>query len=121
MIEWIVSSSALAAVLILLRQILRGKISLRLQYALWGLLLLRLLIPVSLGSSAISVSNALPREARSIPETVVTGGHVTIRTDHGARDYVLPGQMEEYHADRESLTQSGELRSPLLGRPLCLR
>ena len=111
MIEWIVSSSALAAVLILLRQILRGKISLRLQYALWGLLLLRLLIPVSLGSSAISVSNALPREARSIPETVVTGGHVTIRTDHGARDYVLPGQMEEYHADRESLTQSGELRS----------
>ena len=111
MIEWIVSSSALAAVLILLRLILRGKIRLRLQYALWGLLLLRLLIPVSFGSSAISVSNALPREARSIPETVVTGGHMTIQTDQGAHDYVLPRQLEEYRADRESLTQSGELRS----------
>ena len=111
MIEWIVSSSALAAVLILLRQCLKGKISLRLQYALWGLLLLRLLIPVSFGSSAISVSNAVPREVRSVPENVVVGGHVTINTDTSSRDYVLPRQTEEYRADRESLTQSGELRS----------
>ncbi len=34
MIEWIVSSAALLAVLIVLRQVLKGKISLRLQYAL---------------------------------------------------------------------------------------
>ena len=70
MIEWIVSSSALLAVLIVLRQILKGKISLRLQYALWGLVLLRLLVPVSFGSTAVSVQNALPSEARAIPETV---------------------------------------------------
>ena len=50
MLEWIVSSAALLAVLIALRQVLKGKISLRLQYALWGLALLRLLIPFSFGS-----------------------------------------------------------------------
>ncbi|MBQ1406291.1 MAG: hypothetical protein IIZ00_08795, partial [Oscillospiraceae bacterium] len=64
MIEWIVSSSALLAVLIVLRHILKGKISLRLQYALWGLALLRLLVPVSFGSTAVSVQNALPVEAK---------------------------------------------------------
>ncbi len=60
MIEWIVSSSALIAVVILLRLLLKGKIGLRLQYALWGLVLLRLLVPVSFGSTAVSVTNALP-------------------------------------------------------------
>ena len=60
MIEWIVSSSILIVVIIALRRILKGKISLRLQYALWGLVLLRLLLPFSVGSSGISVANALP-------------------------------------------------------------
>ena len=35
MIEWIVSSSALIALVVLLRRLLRGRICLRLQYALW--------------------------------------------------------------------------------------
>lgn len=59
MIEWIVSSSILIAVIIALRSILRGRISLRLQYALWGIVLLRLLIPFSVGSSGLSVMNAV--------------------------------------------------------------
>lgn len=71
MIEWIVSSSALIAVIIALRYILKGKISLRLQYALWGLVLLRLLIPFSIGSSGISIMNALPD---SVPETILPVG-----------------------------------------------
>lgn len=57
MIEWIVSSTALIAVLILLRFVLKGKISLRLQYTLWSLALIRLLMPFSLGSSGISIMN----------------------------------------------------------------
>lgn len=36
MIEWIVTSCILIVVIIVLRYILKGKISLRLQYALWG-------------------------------------------------------------------------------------
>ena len=59
MLEWIISSSVLIAVVMLLRFALKGKISLRLQYALWALVLVRLLIPVSFGSSSISVMNSV--------------------------------------------------------------
>ena len=57
MTEWIVSSSILILIVIALRTCFKGKISLRLQYAIWGLVLLRLLIPVSFGSTDISVAN----------------------------------------------------------------
>ena len=63
MLEWIVSSSVLAALMIELRYLLRGHISLRLQYSIWLILLLRLLLPVSLGTSPVSVANALPQAA----------------------------------------------------------
>lgn len=58
--EWIVTSSALIGAVIALRALFRGKISRRLQYALWGLVLLRLLAPVSLISSPLSIMNAVP-------------------------------------------------------------
>ena len=61
MIKWIVASSILIAVIIALRYFLRGKISLQLQYALWGLVLLRLLIPYSIGSSGFSVMNTVQK------------------------------------------------------------
>lgn len=60
MIEWFVSSAVLAAVLIALHYLLRGKIGARLQYALWLVLLVRLLLPVSIGKTAVSVGNLLP-------------------------------------------------------------
>src|SRR5450830_490517 len=71
MIEWILTSCILIALIIALRSILKGKISLRLQYALWGLVLLRLLIPFSLWNSNLSVMNAMEKtlfvqEAESI-------------------------------------------------------
>ena len=57
MTEWILSSSILILIVIALRTIFKGRISLRLQYAIWGLVLLRLLIPVSFGSTDISIFN----------------------------------------------------------------
>ena len=57
MTEWVLSSSILILVVIALRTVFKGKISLRLQYAIWGLVLLRLLIPVSFGSTDISIFN----------------------------------------------------------------
>ena len=59
MTEWIISSGILILIIILLRRLLRGRISLRLQYALWGIVLLRLLTPFSLFDSGISVMNAV--------------------------------------------------------------
>ena len=61
MLEWAVTSSVLILAVLLLRQCLKGKVSLRLQYGLWALVLLRLLIPVSFGSTAVSVLNAVER------------------------------------------------------------
>jgi len=57
MTEWIISSSALILVIILLRRVLQGKISLRLQYALWALVLVRLLLPFSFFESSMSLMN----------------------------------------------------------------
>ena len=73
MTAWIVSSCALVLVLLLLRRLLRGKISPRLQYALWALVLVRLLLPVSLGSSTVSVASLLQQSApeEALSSTVV--------------------------------------------------
>lgn len=57
MIEWILSSSILILIVIALRIVFKGKISLRLQYAMWSLVLLRLLLPISFGSADFSVAN----------------------------------------------------------------
>ena len=51
MTEWILSSSVLIAAVLLGRFLLRGRISLRLQYALWAVVLVRLLLPVQLFTS----------------------------------------------------------------------
>ncbi len=70
MLQWIISSSVLIAVILLLRLLLKGRISLRLQYGLWALVLLRLLLPFTIGSSPISVSNFAPTEAQTPPPVV---------------------------------------------------
>ena len=57
MINWIISSSILIIAILIIRHVLKGKISARLQYSLWILVLLRLLIPVNIGNSEISVEN----------------------------------------------------------------
>ena len=59
MLEWIVSSSLLIAVVMAIRYICLGRISPAMQYALWGLVLIRLLLPFTVGESAISIENAL--------------------------------------------------------------
>lgn len=77
-IKWIVSSSALILFVTLLRHLLRGKIALRLQYALWGLVLIRLLVPVSFGESPLSVMHALPDVSSQtvVPEAMLPDTHV---------------------------------------------
>ncbi|MBQ6431373.1 MAG: M56 family metallopeptidase [Oscillospiraceae bacterium] len=69
MLEWIISSTALTLIVILLRAVLKGKMSLRLQYALWALVLVRLLVPLSFGSTELSVQNVIDRPAVEAPQT----------------------------------------------------
>lgn len=53
--EILLTSSVLILALLLLRRVFRQKIARRVQYALWGLVLIRLLIPVSLPALNFSV------------------------------------------------------------------
>ena len=63
---WMLSSAVLTLTVIVLRCALRGRISPRTQYALWLLVLVRLLIPVSFGASSLSVMNALPERVQVV-------------------------------------------------------
>ena len=78
MLEWIITSCALILIVIALRCLLRGRISLRLQYALWALVLVRLLVPLSFGTSPISVLNTVPDEVRIFTSERVDGGEKPI-------------------------------------------
>lgn len=64
MLEWVISSAVLTAIVIALRYVLKGRISPRLRYLLWLPVLLRLLIPVSFGESDWSVMNTIERSER---------------------------------------------------------
>lgn len=61
MTEFIITSTVLILIVIMLRHFIKGKIILRLQYAIWTLVLIKLLIPVSFFSSPISLMNAVQK------------------------------------------------------------
>jgi len=55
--EWVLSSTILIAAVLAVQFALRGKISLRLQYALWAVVLVRLLLPVQLFTSGFGTGS----------------------------------------------------------------
>ena len=68
MLEWIVTSSLLILVVLALRRLLQNRLSGRVRYALWGLVLLRLLIPVQLFTAPVAVGNYLPQPDAAVLE-----------------------------------------------------
>ena len=89
MTEWIVTSSLLIVIVLLLRRVLRGRISMGVRYALWGLVLVRLLIPGTVAVSGFSVMNALPQE----PPAILTGGETGfVPAGDGAGTAIRPVQ-----------------------------
>lgn len=108
MIDWIVSSSVLIAVVILLRFALRRKISLRVQYALWALVLVRLLVPVSVGSFSWSAAGAA--ELLEPVETVVNGAELELFIE----EFHEFNSWEEYEAfveENRSFGITGKMNS----------
>ena len=63
-LEVLVTSTVLIAGIFCLRKLTLGKISMRLRYGLWLLVAVRLLLPLSVGTSAFSVMNLLPGTLR---------------------------------------------------------
>lgn len=68
MTEILITSSVLIAVIALLRAVLKDRIRPGLQYALWGLVLLRLLVPVSWFESPVSVADAAEPIVRQVQQ-----------------------------------------------------
>lgn len=75
MLEAMLSGSILILAVLLIRALGGDRLPRRLRYGLWGLVLLRLLLPVSLPESGLSVWNAVPRQetraARTVPVDTV--------------------------------------------------
>ena len=67
--EVLLTSSALILALLLVRRAFQEKISRRVQYALWGLVLLRLLIPVQLPAVDFSLLSVAEPAAARVEET----------------------------------------------------
>lgn len=122
MTEWFVSSAVLAALLIGAHYLLRGKISARLQYALWLVLLVRLLLPLSVGKTAVSVANLLPEaepaavmqtepaaappaQAASTPEPSAPAAPVQTPAQPVQRPASMPAQAETGSAEPEKSAQ----------------
>ena len=85
--EVLLTSSALILALLLVRRAFREKISRRVQYALWGLVLLRLLIPVQLPAVDFSLLSVAEPAAARVEETLA-----------GNPIYVLPVSTQEIAA-----------------------
>ena len=122
MAEWFVSSAVLAALLIGAHYLLRGKISARLQYALWLVLLVRLLLPLSVGKTALSVANLLPEaepaaviqaepaavppaQAARTPEPSAPAAPVQTPAQPVQRPASMPAQAETGSAEPEKSAQ----------------
>ena len=87
----LIASSILIMLLAALRPLLRGKIDPRVQYTLWLVVALRLLIPVNFVDSAYSILSLLSRAEEPI-QIVQTIGQATVP---------LPGISYEDAYDRE--------------------
>ncbi len=68
MIEWITTSCILLAMISAIRQIFKEKLSARLRYGIWLIVLIRLLLPVSLTGSNISVLNLFTEGLQSMQQ-----------------------------------------------------
>ena len=102
MTEWTITSSLLILIVLLVRRLFRGKLSLRVQYALWLVVLLRLLVPGTVAQTGLSVLNYLPRLGAEVSQATVTapadgGGAVQINPAGPAEsgETVLPSAPAE--------------------------
>lgn len=106
MAEWIISSSALILAVVLLRRVLRGRLSPRLQYALWALVLVRLLVPVSFGAAGLSVQNLVRGADERAAERVVT------YVSNAAPDLSIPEPVTGPSEPKQQLQYNQEPSAP---------
>ena len=93
MAEIIVSTTVLILIVLILRRVTMGRISMGMRYALWLLVAVRLLMPVSFGNSPVSVLNLVRTDILFENVTVNrAGGHT------GANPGEDADAKKRYHA-----------------------
>ena len=98
--EILITSTALICGIFCLRKLSKGKISMRLRYALWILVAVRLLVPASVGTSALSVMNLVPVVMRERAQTFFSEERNSWRMPaDGGRDVASDGGTDGVYAD----------------------
>ena len=121
MLEWIISSAALLAAVIAVRYALRGRLRPGVQYAMWAIVLVRLLVPVSFGSGAYSAGTA----AAALEQTPAVQAVLTPSMDYDAaysqvaREYAGRGLDVSELAPRQQQAMDREIRA--LQRPTAVQ
>lgn len=104
--EILITSSVLILALLLLRQLFRGVLSRRFQYALWALVLVRLLVPVSLlPATDFSVLTAAKPVEQAVAERV-TLDRIFYSQPQGQ---VSPEELEKRNIDPQNVPTSQDL------------
>lgn len=97
--QWAFTSSALILIVLAVRVLFRNKLSARLRYALWGVVLLRLLVPFQVELPA-AASDALPVLASNLAQDVSPRLDDTmlyaVPTERYPSERVQPGEEPEY-------------------------
>lgn len=103
-LEVLVTSTVLIIGIFCLRKLTLGKISMRLRYGLWLLVAVRLLVPLSVGTSALSVMNLLPETLQGNAQTISlereNGGELSVNDGQdsahvGERGDIFFGEQDE--------------------------
>ena len=95
--EVLITSSVLILALLALRGIFRKTISRRVQYALWGLVALRLLVPVNLPAAQYSVLTAAEPVRGAITERMETPHTLRPRQTAPSAPETVPPAREVRH------------------------
>lgn len=109
MVEWILSSSVLIGIVIVLRWVFRNRLKLRVRYALWGLVLVRLLLPFSIGKAVISVGSWTEAVISQPAVQEIVEIQVNVQSPESAYQEVLEDYRNQgvhvEHLDRNTLDQ----------------
>lgn len=111
MCEVLVSATLLIGLILLLRYLTKGRISMRLRYALWIMAALRLILPISFGSSTLSVLNLVPVWASGTGQVTEAGNIPESGKPAGKTDYDMEssaGQEKALHVPQAMAEQSPE-------------
>lgn len=107
MIEIITGVTVLVLIIMVIRRLTKGMISMRLRYALWIMVALRLMLPVNIGSSMFSVMNVQKAVASYVAENMydMQGESAGITGDRQSMETAKQGTS--YVADYMSGTDTG--------------